>query len=140
MDSERRRERGQLSMTAVEAGIGVIFVHSVTMGFALAVPSPDGHRTQLTIYAEDATTVLAGEPPRHRGTTRLAEVIRSEAAFERERAELERRVDRILPANLLFRVRTPHGSVGYRKPADVPVGASTVATGRGKVTIWVWYA
>lgn len=133
-------ERGQLSLTAVEAGIGVIFVLSVTMGFALAVPAPDGHRTQLTLYAEDTTTVLAGEPPRHGGTTRLAEVIRSEAAFEREGSALERRVERILPANLLFRVRTPHGAVGYRRPADVPVGVSTVATGRGTVTVWVWYA
>ena len=132
--------RGQLSLTAVEAGVGVILVFAVTMGFALAVPSPDGRATQLTVYAEDATTVLAGEPPRHRGATRLAEVIRSEAAFERERAALERRVERILPDNLFFRVRTPHGSVGYRKPADVPVGASTVATGRGEVTVWVWYA
>lgn len=133
-------ERGQLSLTAVEAGVGVIFVLAVTMGFALAVPQPDGRATQLTIYAGDTTTVLAGEPPRHRGTTRLAEVIRSEAAFDRERAALERRVERILPDNLLFRVRTPYGAVGYRKPADAPVGASTVATGRGEVTVWVWYA
>nr|WP_232820614.1 hypothetical protein [Halorussus litoreus] len=110
------------------------------MGFALGAPSPDDRAAQLDLYAEDAATVLAGESPRHGGTTRLAEVVRSPGAFDRERDALGRRVARILPENLMFRVGTPHGAVGFRKPAGVPVGTTTVTTAHGDVTIEVWYA
>ncbi len=131
--------RAQLSLSVVEAGIGVIFILGVAMGFALGVPSPDTRGAQLDLYAEDAGTVLASESPRHGGATRLAEIIDSPRSFEREEDALERRVDRILPDNLMFRVETSHGAVGYRKPAGVPVGVSTVTTTSGDVTIWVWY-
>lgn len=131
--------RGQLSLTVVEVGVGVLFVLAVTAGFALGVPAPDTPDPQLEAYAADAATVLATESPRHQGATRLAEVARSERAFVRERAALERRVDRILPDNLMYRVETPHGAVGYRRPAGVPTGRATVTTLAGAVTVWVWY-
>ncbi|WP_101295612.1 DUF7262 family protein [Halegenticoccus soli] len=135
-----RSRRGQLSLSAVEAGVGVVFVLAVAAGFALGLPDAGAREAQLDSYAADAATVLAQEPPRHGGATRLAEVSRSEASFERERDALDRRVDRILPDNLMFRVRTPHGAVGYRRPTGVPVGHATVTTLHGDVTIWVWYA
>lgn len=132
-------DRGQLSLSVVEAGVGVLFVFAVTMGFALGVPTADTRTAQLDAYASDAATVLASEPPRHQGATRLAEVAKSEEAFERERDAFEHRVERILPDNLFFRVQTPHGSVGFRKPGGVAVGEATVPTVNGDVTIWVWY-
>ncbi|WP_338727406.1 hypothetical protein [Haladaptatus sp. DJG-WS-42] len=135
----REPTRGQLSLSAVEAGIGVVLVLAVSMGFVLDVPQPAARETQLDLYAEDATTVLAGEAPRHQGTTRLAEVVASAGSFGRERNALERRVERILPDNLMYRVETPHGAVGYRKPAGVAVGEATVTTANGDVTMWVWY-
>lgn len=143
--SERRGEarchrRGQLSLSIAEAGVGVVLVLAVTMGFAYDLPAPDTRDAQLETYAEDAVTVLAGEPPRHRGATRLAEVGRSPEAFERERSALDRRVDRILPDNLMYRVETPHGAVGFREPAGVAVGEATVTTVHGEVTVEVWYA
>lgn len=131
--------RGQLSLSVVEAGVGVLFVLAVTMGFALGVPSADTETPQLNAYAEDAATVLASEPPRHGGETRLAEVTRSPAAFRREGAALERRVDRLLGENLMYRIETPHGAVGYRRPANAPTGHATQPTAGGEVTIWVWY-
>ena len=137
---DREGSRAQLSLSVIEAGIGAVLVLAVAMGFALGVSPADDRTTQLDLYAEDAATVLAGEPPRHGGSTRLAEVVRSPDAFDRERAALERRVERILPANLMFRVTMPHGSVGYRKPAGVAVGATTVTTAHGDVSIRVWYA
>jgi hypothetical protein len=132
--------RGQLSLSVVEAGIGVVLVLAVTMGFALGVPSPDTETSQLDAYAEDAATVLANEPPRHGGETRLAEVTRTSDAFDREADALDARVDRILGDNLLYRVETPHGAVGYERPASVAVGHARVPTAGGEVTIWVWYA
>ena len=131
--------RGQLSLSVVEASVGVVFILAVTMGFALGVPSPEAEQPQLNAYAEDAATVLANEPPRHGGETRLAEVTRSRGAFEREKESLERRVDRLLNDNLLYRIETPHGAVGYERPPSVPAGHATVPTAGGEVTVWVWY-
>lgn len=133
-------DRGQLPLALVEAAVGVVLVLAVGTAFAFGVPMPASETTQLDAYADDAAAVLASEPPRHVGTTRLAEVARSEAAFDREAAALDRRTGRILPANLLYRVETPHGAVGYPVPGGVAVGERTVVTGYGPVSVQVWYA
>lgn len=133
-------DRGQLSLSTVEAGVGAMFVLAVGMAFVAGVPAPDTREPQLDAYAEDTLAVLVNDPPRHGGATRLAEVARSSAGFERERAALDRRVGRILPDNLMYRLRTPYGSVGFRKPASVSVGTAAVTTVNGDVRVWVWYA
>ena len=135
-----RDRRGQLSLPAIEAAVGVVFVLAAVAAFGLALPDPGTAEAQLHTYADDAATVLVEEPPRHAGGTRLDEIARSRAAFERERAAFERRVGRILGDNLLFRVETPHGAVGYARPSDVPLGRASVPTRGGEVTLWVWYA
>jgi len=132
-------DRAQLSLPAVEVGVGLVLVVGVLSTFALGLPDADTAEPQLDAYAEDAATVLAGESPRHREATRLSEVVRSPASFDREKASLERRVDRILPDNLLFRVETPQGAVGYERPPGVAVGSATVTTTVGDVSIRVWY-
>lgn len=131
--------RGQLPLSLLEVAIGIVLVLGVVLGFALGVPSPDTREPQLDAYAEDTATILSNEQPRHGGATRLAEVVRSESSFERERSALRDRVDRILPDNLLFRVETPHGAVGYHVPRGVATGRATVTTTAGAVTIRVWY-
>jgi len=133
-------DRAQLSLPVVEVGVGLVLVIGVLTTFALGVPDADAREPQLDAYAEDAATVLASESPRHRGATRLGEVVQSSASFDREREALERRVDRILPDNLLFRVATPQGAVGYERPPGVTVGTATVTTTAGDVTIQVWYS
>jgi len=139
--AQPRSARGQVSLSVVEAGVGVLFVAAVTGAFAFGAPAGGlGADEQLDAYAQDAATVLANEPPQHRDATRLAEVAASETAFDRERDALERRVDRILPDNLMYNVETPHGSVGQVRPSNAPVGVARVPTGSGRVTIWVWYA
>lgn len=136
----RGSDRGQLSLSVVEAGIGVLFLFAVTATFSLGLPDAGTQEAQLDAYAEDAASVLSREPPRHAEATRLSEVASSRTAFERERDALERRVERILPANLMFRVATPHGAVGFERPTDAPTGRTDVPTLSGRVTIWVWYA
>jgi len=133
--------RAQLSLSVVEAGVGAMLVLAVAAGFVLGAPDAPGVRDQqLEAYAADVATVLADEPPRHRGATRLSELTISGAAFERERAALDRRVDRLLPDALFYQVETPHGTVGYDYPAGVAVGTATVTTVGGGVTVRVWYA
>jgi len=133
-------DRGQLSLTMVEAGVGVLLLVAATATFALGLPAAGVDEAQLDRYADDAGTVLSREPPQHGGLTRLSEVTRSESAFEREREALAHRVERILPENLMYRVETPHGAVGFRRPTGVPTGRATVPTVGGRVIIRVWYA
>ncbi|WP_442908251.1 DUF7262 family protein [Halobacterium sp. KA-6] len=45
-----------------------------------------------------------------------------------------------MPANLLFRLVTSRGAVGYPVPRGVETGQATVTTTEGPVTIRMWYA
>jgi len=134
--------RGQASITAVEAALGVLLVTSVVLTFGLGVPDGSDQRTQAQLdrYAADTATILATEPPRHGDRTRVAEVLQSAESWERERAEFERRVDRILPDNVMFRVETAYGTVGDPLPADVQTGDAQLVTPNGDATLRVWYA
>lgn len=139
--SNVRDRRGQASITAIETGLGLLLILGVLFTFSLGVPGGETERAgaQLDVYATDATTLLSNEAPRHRDQTRLAEVTASEETFERERDELERRVERLLPDNVMFRVETEHGMAGHPLPDDVPTGEATVLTTNGEVTLRVWY-
>lgn len=131
--------RAQVPLAAIEAGIGVLFILTLAVGFSMGVPTPDASAAQLDAYASDAATILQNEEPRHQGQTRLAELTRSPAAFDRERGALRRRADRLLPDNVLYRIETRHGTLGHPLPPDVPTGVVSVTTGSGPVTIRVWY-
>jgi hypothetical protein len=131
--------RAQLSLSLLEVAVGVLLVFAVLLGFVFGVPAPHTRDPQLEAYANDVMAVLASEPPRHQGTTRLSEIGRSPSAFERERDELEHCVDRLLPDNLMFRVVTPYGTIGYQVPSGVSIGIARVTTMNGDVTVLVWY-
>ncbi|MEZ3144953.1 hypothetical protein [Halobaculum sp. MBLA0143] len=133
-------DRGQLSLSVVEAGVGVLLLLAVAGGFGASLPTPSTDETQLDAYAGDAATVLTGAPPRHADRSRLTEVAASRAAFERERGALRRRVAATLGDNLQFRLRTPHGVVGDPIPRATATGRATVPTRHGPVVIQVWYA
>jgi len=132
--------RAQLPLSLVEVALGTVLILGVALGFALGTPAPDRQGPQLDAYASDTAAILANDPPRHDGATRLQEVVASPAAFDRERDALADRVARILPDNVLFRVETPHGAVGTPTPSGVSTGTTTVPTGHGSVRIIVWYA
>jgi len=115
--------------------VGVLLVFAVTTTFAVGVPPPTTDGAQLDAYAEDTATLLANEP----GPT-LDEVAASEAAFDAERDALADRAEGLLPAAVLYRIETPHGSLGYPRPAGVTAGVTRVGTPAGRVTVWTWYA
>lgn len=132
--------RGQISLSLVEASVGVVLILAVTSIFVTGLPAPDTRSAQLDVYATDIGTVLANEPPRHADETRLSEVTSTPAAFQRELVAFDARVTRLVPENLLYRVETPHGAIGYRPPTGVPLGVARLPTPGGLVTIRVWYA
>lgn len=132
-------DRGQASLTAIEAAIGVLLLLSVTFTFVLGPAEQSTERTQLEAYASDTLTVLSTEQPRHSGATRLNELVASEGAFEREKETVERRIERILPSNVMYRLETQYGTAGHRLPDGVATGTATTTTPDGPVTLRVWY-
>lgn len=131
--------RAQIPLPVLEAAIGVVLLTALALLLVTGVPGEDTTDPQLEAYAQDVATLLGNEPPRHANETRLAEIAASPAAFERERAALKRRIERLLTANLFYQVQTPHGRIGYRLPGTVRTGTATVPTVHGPVTIRVWY-
>ena len=134
-------------MPLVEAGIGVVLILGIAGMLALGLPAPDATDPQLDAYAADVATVLGEEPARHEGTTRLDEVSRSPAQFDREADALEDRVDDLLPDNILFRVTVQfhatdsdaQRTIGIERPTGAVTGTETVTTSHGQVHVEVWY-
>lgn len=138
-----RSDRAQLSLSLVEAAVGVLFVLGVTAAFSFGPTVAPAREAQLDADADDALTVLAGDAPARdaaaRGDSRLVAASRSPAAFEREREALRERTASLLPPNAAFRLDTPRGSVGFERPPDAQTGEASVVTTRGRVTLRVWY-
>lgn len=126
--------RAQLSLSLLEVAIGVLVVFAVLSGVILGVPTPERH-AQLDAYAHDAAIALEDPSTRHRPS----ELTASRSAFEQGQAALHARLDGLLPENLMIRIETPHGVVGYHSPSDEPVGRATIPTPNGSVRVLVWY-
>ncbi|AZH24530.1 DUF7262 family protein [Haloplanus aerogenes] len=131
--------RGQLSLSVVEAAIGVVLVLGVAAGFAVGATAPTSSTPQLDALAHDTATVLGSEPTDRGQDSRLAALARSDRSFARTRESTRRRIVDLLPADVVFHVRTPRGSFGYPHPPTAAVGSVTVPTRYGPVTIRVWY-
>ena len=131
--------RGQLSLSIVEATVGVVLVLGVATGFAVVSTGPSPATPQLDALARDVGTVLASEPAGTGGDSRLVALARSDDSFATVRTPARERIEALLPADVLFRVRTPRGTVGYPRPPTAPVGSTTIPTRYGPVAIRVWY-
>jgi hypothetical protein len=130
--------RGQLSLSVIEAAVGVILVLGVAAGFTVVSTGPASSTTQLDTLARDTATVLASDPA-VTGESRLVALARSDATFTDVRPGARERIEQLLPADVLFRVRTPGGTFGHQRPPTAPIGSTTVPTRYGPVTIRVWY-
>jgi hypothetical protein len=131
--------RGQLSLSLVETAVGVVLVLGVAAGFTVGMTGPTSSTPQLDSLARDTTTLLGAEPSDSEESARLVALARSEQSFARERVTASQRVRELLPADVLFRVRTPEGAFGTPRPPTAAVGSATASTRYGPVTVWVWY-
>jgi hypothetical protein len=132
--------RAQLSLSVLEATLGLLFVVAVASGFTLAPPEPGVGGAQLERYAGDVGRLLAEEPAPGGRASLLAAASRSPERFAAVRDPLRDRAESALPATVLFRIETPQGAVGYRPPDGVAIGRATIPTLAGEATIRVWYA
>jgi hypothetical protein len=130
--------RAQLSLSVVEAAIGVLLVAGVAAGFTVGAADVSGDR-ELDALARDTTSILGAEPTATGRDSRLVALARSPTSFDRVRERTRSRVTRFLPADVAFRLRTPQGALGHPRPPGATVGSTTTPTRHGPVTVWVWY-
>jgi hypothetical protein len=143
----RQIDRGQLSLSAVEATIGVLLVLGVAMTFGIATGVADTRTPQLDAHAADVGTLLANErgDPDADGegdggaVPTIGAAIATPETFTEEREGLARRAETLVPDHLRYRVRTPHGSFGIAPPRGATVGRATVLTRHGTVRVEVWH-
>jgi hypothetical protein len=133
-------DRGQLSLSVVEAFVGALLVVAVATTFALGAPAADVDRPQLDRYAGDVATALADRPATGTTGSLAAAVARSAESFRDRDAELRRAAEAVLPPDVLVRVETPHGAVGFAPPSSGAVGTARLTVGGGTLTVEVWYA
>jgi hypothetical protein len=132
-------DRGQLSLSVFEAVVGALLVVAVTAGFALGGDDLGAAReAQLDRYAGDGVALLATDGSGADRST-LAALAASERSFDRAADRARRRLAAALPANVLFRVETPHGTVGFPPPPSRAVGEARRVTIDGTITVRVWY-
>jgi len=131
--------RGQLSLSVIEAAVGVVLVVGVAAGFTVGVAPAPSAEPQLDALARDTATLLGSESAPGTGDAWLVALARSSASFDRLRPDARERTARALPADVAFRITTPHGTVGYPRPPRTTVGSTTVPTRHGPVSVRVWY-
>ncbi|WP_338741152.1 DUF7262 family protein [Haloplanus salilacus] len=134
-----RRGRGQLSLSVVEAAVGVLLVVGVAAGFTVGVTPTPSAEPRLDALAHDTVTVLGSEPAAESDGARLVALARTQSSFEEVRGPTRDRIERLLPADTAFRVVTPHGAFGHPRPPGRVVGSATAPTRHGSVTVRVWY-
>ncbi|WP_199243349.1 DUF7262 family protein [Halopenitus persicus] len=152
--------RGQLSLSAVEAAIGVAFVLALATAFTVVPPDPGTGAADLDAYATDVATVLGNEGGAVLGDEAgamfgdeagteddgdgnatgapLPAAIATPETFAAEREAIDARTDALVPDRLRYHVRTPHGDVGTEPPSGATVGRAALHTRNGRVVVAVW--
>jgi hypothetical protein len=115
--------RGQLSLSLLEAGVGVLLLLAVAGALAVGVPTADEREARLDGYAGDTLLTLRdGEP-----------------SLGAPPAALDARVDDLAPPGTRYRLETPAGAAGTPVPTGIPVGRARTTTANGTATLWLWY-
>ncbi|WP_280538166.1 hypothetical protein [Halopenitus sp. POP-27] len=143
LDAGRPGTRGQLSLSAIEAAIGVTFVLAIATSFAVAPADPGVATADLDASATDVATVLANEGRAGFGDGTAAgrplpAAIATAETFAAERDAIDARAEALVPDRLQYHVETPHGDVGITPPPDATVGRSAIATRNGRIVVAVW--
>lgn len=133
--------RGQLSLPVLEAVVGALLLLAVAGAFAVGTGDAGAARErQLDAYAGDAALLLEDEPGGVDGRSTLGRLVASDDGFDAAAPATRRRLEAALPSAVLFRVETPHGTVGYPGPPSRTTGVVVRETPAGTVRVEVWYA
>jgi hypothetical protein len=132
-------ERAQVSLSVVEAAVGLLVVLAASTTFLVGLPDPGADQAELTVLAADGLAVLDATPPAGEGASRLTVLARDRSGFVRERNETATQLRALYPPTVRYRIETPHGVVGDPRFTRGSVGRARQATPGGRVTLWVWF-
>jgi hypothetical protein len=139
-DADRASERrGQLSLSVVEAAVGLLVVLAASTAFLVGLPDEGAEDAASTVLAEDGLVALGATPPDGDGASRLTALARDQSSFARERSHAAEQLRNLYPDRVRYRLETPHGAVGDSLPPRGPVGRAQRHTTDGRVTLWVWF-
>jgi hypothetical protein len=131
--------RGQVSLSVVEAAVGLVVVLAAATTFLVGLPGPGLDEGELTVLAADGLVALDATPPSATGDSQLTALVRDPSGFVRERDAADARLRALYPPHVRYRLATPHGALGDPLPADRSVGVARRHTRAGDVTLRVWY-
>ncbi|MFC7129061.1 DUF7262 family protein [Haloferax chudinovii] len=137
-DPTRPADRGQLSLTVVEATVATLLVLAVTTGFALAPPAAAPESDSLARQATDAASLVASVPAAGSGTL-LGEACASPSDFDDRATRLHEAASAGLPDGAFVSLRTDVGSVGRPPPETARVRTATAVAPRCTARLEVWY-
>jgi hypothetical protein len=137
--SGERHRRGQLSLSVVEAAVGLLVVVAASTTFVVGLPATGATAGELSVLAADGVAALDATTPDGEGASRLAALARDRSGFVTEEDEAAEQLRALYPAGVRFRLETPHGAVGWPHPPRGPVGTARTRAANTTVTLWVWY-
>jgi hypothetical protein len=132
-------ERGQVSLSVVEAVVGLLVVLAASTTFLVGLPDPGSEAAELRVLAADGLTVLDATPPAEDGASRLTALAHDRSSFVRERSDADAQLRALYPPSVRYRVDTPHGAIGDPLPHTRPIGRARRHVAGGDVTIRVWF-
>ncbi|WP_380678786.1 DUF7262 family protein [Salinigranum sp. GCM10025319] len=136
--SERVSERGQVSLSIVEAIVGLVVVLAATTTFLVGLPETGADEADLNRLADDGLTALDSTPPAGDGASRLTALARGPGSFAVERSDADEQLRELYPRRVRYRLETPHGTIGEPLPPTRTTGLARRYTPEGDVTFWVW--
>jgi hypothetical protein len=132
-----RSGRGQVSLSLVEAVVGLLVVFAAASTFLVGLPETGAAERDLTVLAADGLSVLDATPATD-NASRLAALGRSERSYARQSDATTAQLQELYPDGVRFRLETPHGALGRPLSTTGPVGRAVAWTPGGRVTLRVW--
>jgi hypothetical protein len=136
--SERVSERGQVSLSILEAVVGLVVVLAASTTFLVGLPETGADGADLRLLADDGLTALDSTPPAGDGASRLTALAREPGSFAVERSDADAQLRELYPRRVRYRLETPHGAIGEPPPPARTTGKARRYTPDGDVTLWVW--
>lgn len=136
--ADRVVSRAQVSLSLVEAVVGLLVVLAAMTMFLVDLPDPDAAAADLNRLADDGLTVLDATPTAD-DASQLTALARDESRFARNADDAEERLGELYQPTVRYRLETPYGVVGQPLPPSGSVGRAQRWVSGGRVTLWVWY-
>ena len=131
-------ERGQVSLSLVEAVVGLLVVLAAATTFLVGLPDAGAESEELDVLAADGLAALGATPPTEDGASRLSALARARGTFTQEARPTDDQLRALYPETVRYHLETPHGTVGTPVPPSRTFGQAQAYRLNTWVTLRVW--